>query len=89
MWILQAKPRDSYLKKYGTVRSPKQLAPSTVARLGRQVLQVLLGLHQHGFHHGALWSLLALRVWCTHNQGIGQSSRVGHIQDIPLLLLLL
>lgn len=52
--LCQAKPRDSYLKKYGTVRSPRQLAPSTVARLGRQVLQVLLGLHQHGFHHGHL-----------------------------------
>lgn len=52
--LYQAKPRESYLKKYGTMRGTRQLTPATVARLGRQVLQVLLGLHQHGFHHGHL-----------------------------------
>nr|XP_037282205.1 PX domain-containing protein kinase-like protein isoform X1 [Rhipicephalus microplus] len=52
--LCQAKPRDSYLRKYGTVRQPKPIAPATVAHLGRQVLQVLSGLHQHGFHHGHL-----------------------------------
>lgn len=80
--LCQAKPRDSYLKKYGTVRHPKQLAPETVARLGRQVLHVLLGLHQHGFHHGHLHlGNIVLRgddclVTALHNQLLGLPSQL-------------
>ncbi|XP_037520356.1 PX domain-containing protein kinase-like protein [Rhipicephalus sanguineus] len=80
--LCQAKPRDSYLRKYGTVRQPKQLAPATVARLGRQVLQVLLGLHQHGFHHGHLHlGNIVLRgdncvVTALQNQLLGLPSRL-------------
>ncbi|KAL1429362.1 hypothetical protein MTO96_016326 [Rhipicephalus appendiculatus] len=80
--LCQAKPRDSFLRKYGTVRQPKQLAPATVARLGRQVLQVLLGLHQHGFHHGHLHlGNIVLRgdncvVTALQNQLLGLPSRL-------------
>ncbi|XP_065290657.1 PX domain-containing protein kinase-like protein [Dermacentor albipictus] len=80
--LCQAKPRDSYLRKYGTVRHPKQLAPATVARLGKQVLQVLSGLHQHGFHHGHLHlGNIVLRgddcvVTALQNQLLGLPSRL-------------
>ncbi|KAF5292333.1 hypothetical protein FQA39_LY03367 [Lamprigera yunnana] len=52
--ICGAKPRLSFLKKYGNPKGHKPLSSSQVALYGRQILEALKFLKEKGLHYGHL-----------------------------------
>lgn len=51
-----AKPRQTFLKKYGNPKGHKTLAKEQIALYGRQILEALKFLHDKGFPYGNLFS---------------------------------
>lgn len=50
--ICGAKPRQSFLKKYGNPKGHKPLETTQITLYGRQILEALKFLHDKGFPYG-------------------------------------
>ncbi|XP_066154776.1 PX domain-containing protein kinase-like protein [Euwallacea fornicatus] len=55
-YLCGAKPKLSFLKKYGNPQGHKQLTVEEIAMHGRQILEALKFLHEKGFPYGHLHS---------------------------------
>lgn len=53
-YLCGAKPRQSFLKKYGCPKGHKRLPADQIARYGRQILEALHFLHEKGLPYGNL-----------------------------------
>lgn len=50
--LSDAKPRQSFLKKYGNPKGHKTLSPDQIALYGRQILEALKFLRDKGLPYG-------------------------------------
>lgn len=51
-YLCGAKPKLSFLKKYGNPQGHKQLTNEEIGLYGRQILEALKFLHEKGFPYG-------------------------------------
>lgn len=56
--ICGAKPKQSFLKKYGNSKGHKPLEPTLVALYGRQILEALKFLHDKSLPYGKTIQLI-------------------------------
>lgn len=63
-----AKPRQTFLKKYGNPKGHKTLVKDQIALYGRQILEALKFLHDKGYPYGNFSLFLEMKLFLINHK---------------------